>query len=1153
MGNRILSHTKSFALKYREILDVITESVHVPLVIVDNDGLLIYCNKPAELIYEKSGNELIGSFFLNGDWLIADVNGNYTSDSIHELFHEHGNFGLYIQHTESVLLYSVEVTQRILDDEVLFVLIFKEQEHHLIKWFIANRWLERKHGDADFALSVYDFHDGKYSCLKSFQSSIIDGCIKRTKSEMFDLLCDDSQKNLLEDIFKKMDSSLVVVISNNDETTYLRTTFSNYLIKSGTRIYSLFLNNSVLSLGIKEINKFFGFFRQEESNLQCCFVLRKNSTPHSWNILETIEVIPGNLSNGMLPDVNCRSIDVLDYNHHYDLSTIDGSKLSKRDILFMGYHLNVEEFFIPLKSFIGEKVLMVLGLKVVTHNSSDASVMNKARYEIDWEHHVKNVVFQVNEFGEVQYISKLISSFTGKLSQNYFGSQLSALVEADKKVWFEVQLSSLIKGLAGSFDFTIKTISGKDRWLRCSLLSANLNGQEHIYCGELSDVGFQYMDWNRLVWQEERYKQMSKYSMDAVVVINDRGIITEWSAKQEELTGFLRSELIGKYIWEYPAMIFPPEVKNNEEYHTFFRGIKEDTDQGKYSVNNKRSGIYRIDGVYNRVFTHYYIMGVQNEWSLMIVNSLETSILWPDGTEKLKDTLELGLVRLDAKGNIVEWDEKVMQLTGIDMKHLIDLSVFQLQGRIVSEDNDSGLFFTDMKKYYDENSDYSVFKNSYNMGFCVEGESSKVLEFVVFPFHLQQQQDGLGIFIRDVNVHLKTIDKLKNDVFSARAASKSKSMFLASMSHEIRTPLNAVLGFTDVLLESEVDNERKRMLSIVKNAGSTLLELINDILDLSKIESGKIIIEKQPFNLKELVEQIVQNFQLAVKKKKIYLKINDEKLQVNQFVGDAMRIRQIVYNLVNNAIKFTDIGGVEIILEQKEILDETVVVQLSVSDTGIGIPEHSKASVFEAFHQVSENQQGRQKGAGLGLSIVREIVNLMDGEITLESTPGKGSSFICTLPFKIADKKLEQERKQENQYSNLLSALNLKVLLVDQHDESQELSRLYFNQIQADLDVVNNGRELLVKMAIDKYDLVIADIHSVNIPCEKFMGVLRENDQKQHQHTMIMAVTSSAMSSIKEKCMNAGMDAYLTKPLSKESLYRTLFQLFINKSELLHE
>lgn len=480
---------------------------------------------------------------------------------------------------------------------------------------------------------------------------------------------------------------------------------------------------------------------------------------------------------------------------------------------------------------------------------------------------------------------------------------------------------------------------------------------------------------------------------------------------------------------------------------------------------------------------------------------------------------------VDFKGNILYHNASVEDTLGHEPGSLINKNFFDFIQKDTLKTFQKA-FEESLTTLYDENIEF-LFQ-------CKDG-SYKYLEFNSINLKYKEGVEGMLLDCRDITQRKKDGEELLR-------AQRAKEKFLANMSHEIRTPINGIAGMVNLLMEVQNEEDRFKYLSAIKHSTENLKVIINDILDFSMIESGKLRLEKIGFSLKSQVESIINTFRHQATEKGIDLQFYIDKDADLVVIGDPVRLNQILINLISNALKFTHKGIIKLTIELQNITDDKAFIQFNVQDSGVGIPQGKLNVIFESFSQADESITRRYGGTGLGLTISKQLVELQNGEISVTSEHGKGSSFLFVIPYFIGNiNDIQKERKAPSKKATTVFP-NARVLLVEDND----INRLYASSLlknwRCTVDSAENGLIALEKLKLNNYDIIFMDIQMPVMDGYEAAKIIRTTFDPPKKDIPIIALTANPIKGDEDKSKLFGMNGYIVKPFQPEDLEIVLEQ-----------
>ena len=713
------------------------------------------------------------------------------------------------------------------------------------------------------------------------------------------------------------------------------------------------------------------------------------------------------------------------------------------------------------------------------------------------------------------------------------------------------------------------------------IVSDKLVGALVSFC----DISLRQEAENNLRMAYDRLKEtlseleFQKYALDqhAIVSMTDpSGKIIYANNKLSELSQYGADELMGQ-----DHLILSSDSHSCE----FFREMWETIGCGKIwhgELKNRRKDdtYYWVDS------TIVPFMNDQGQPARYI--SISTDItarkeieqkLQEQGTfyEHISETLGEGLYVQDMNGRCTYMNSEAERLLGWTRAELINKPAHHILYKPSASDNalsgQDWLAILEMNNIIGSRCDDQYFVRKDGTVFPVEFSSQAVLRDGLI--------DSVVVAFQDITERKKGEEILRQAKDVAEQANKIKGEFLANMSHEIRTPMNGIIGMTELALETELSHEQREYLSLVKYSADGLMHIINDILDFSKIESGKMNIEIVEFSLEKLLHDTMTLFSVSAREKKLTLLLNVASDVPHQVFGDPGRLRQVIVNLVSNAIKFTESGEIEVTVRRMaNAREKHANLFFKVRDTGIGISRDKFTTIFKSFSQADTSTTRKYGGTGLGLTISAQLIELMGGRIGLESELGKGSSFHFTLDMpaiagnaqaqnihaeKLRELDITGYLKRPVSESNLLEAITtalfepaqqmeslfmhhsprdkrrkLNLLLAEDNVVNQKLAIHLLEKLGHTVTVANNGIEAVQHYQAGQFDAILMDVDMPEMNGYEATQRIREKEQTSGTHIPIVAITAHAMQNVREECRRRGMDGYLSKPIDTEALCREL-------------
>lgn len=668
------------------------------------------------------------------------------------------------------------------------------------------------------------------------------------------------------------------------------------------------------------------------------------------------------------------------------------------------------------------------------------------------------------------------------------------------------------------------------RWFMCRVTRFFADNLPRIVV-EHVDISVRKHTEGALQSSESRLRGITDSALDAIVMMDPHGTITYWNPAAETIFGYERNEALGSNLHQ----LLMPEHYLESHQRAFDKFLR--TGQGNaigkvLDLRSRRKGGEEIV-----VSLSLSALSLNNEWHAIgivrdITSRRQAEEALQQNEEKFRQLAE----------NIREafW---MMDAEGKEMLY-VSPAYEQIWGRTCQSLYESPMNWSEAIHPQDREMAHRTFLDQLK-GEIVDSVyristpdgSEKWIRDRAFPI---RDQNGLIVRVAGIAEDITERKRFEDELIQARAdadaANLAKSRFLANMSHEIRTPMNGVIGMNQLLLDTVLTAEQRRYVEVAQTSGRTLLALIDDILDLSKIEAGKITLEERSFEPRITIDEVVQILSVQTSQKGLYFEshVSDEiPAKVN---GDTHRLRQILTNLCANAIKFTSRGGVTLNVTADNVSPERVTARFSITDSGIGIPSDRLPKLFSPFTQVDASTTRKFGGTGLGLAISKQLVEMMGGSIGVDSQAGHGSTFWFTTVFDSVNLELPDQtpaRQMESPKLANASGHGERILVAEDNSTNREVIVGQLKKLGYIAETVRNGVEAVEAVRSGTFDLVLMDCEMPEMDGYEATRRIRQGNQK---HIPIVALTANAMSSDKERCIEAGMDDYLAKPVDPPEL-----------------
>jgi PAS domain S-box-containing protein len=615
--------------------------------------------------------------------------------------------------------------------------------------------------------------------------------------------------------------------------------------------------------------------------------------------------------------------------------------------------------------------------------------------------------------------------------------------------------------------------------------------------------------------------------MEALFEIDAARAIADWNAEAEQMFGWTPAEAVGM-----PSnRLVPPRNRDAYDRGLVTLAATARTDKREITAVHRDGREFKIEitlASQNRD-GHQSFVAFAREMSPR-QRALDAVGWDADRFRAILDQIEDGCFVVDLRGHYLFVNDAFCRMFGVERTDVLGAH-FSITTTNRARQRETLALYADVLRTGRPIKSYE---------YAVELKN-RAVQFVEQSVSLERdaQRRPIGFLgiIRDSTARKLAEHELEQAKEAAEAANRAKSEFLANMSHEIRTPMNGIIGMTDLALDSSPTPYQADCLATIKDQADALLRIVNDVLDFSKIESRKIELDSVPFTLSEVVDDVVKPLEIAAREKGLDLTSRIAGTVPARMVGDAGRLKQVLTNLIANAIKFTGRGMVSLDVLVDAADAGATTLHFKVADTGIGIPADKLVAIFQPFRQADGSTTRRFGGTGLGLTISATLVQLMGGRIWVHSEPGAGSTFHFTAPFPIAPARDAGERRREPRPGVAPASVTARVLVAEDNIINQRIAESLLTKRGHTVTVVNTGREALDALARQSFDVVLMDVQMPDMDGFEATAAIRAREQTTGAHVRIVAMTAHAMHGDRERCLAAGMDDYISKPIDQQRLF----------------
>ena len=813
-----------------------------------------------------------------------------------------------------------------------------------------------------------------------------------------------------------------------------------------------------------------------------------------------------------------------------------------------GFHCFVQGNLIPEKNERGEvEGFYDIMLDVSDFKNYERKLLEGEKKLIQILDALPLMVLQMSKDMRYVFVNKYYQQSIGRKSEDIVGKRLEEVISQDAYVQTLPFVKIVLKGERVRYTLVYKFSDGIARWIHGTLIPQLGENSEVVgYYAVLQDISEQIRVKQELELSEARFRAIVNQALDGMLIYNEKGEVLIWNDRLIDITGLSKEEAIGAKVYDLEYKLMPLSRKTK----LFYEDLKQTALSIFNEPENVSKGLFREGKIVvpqtGEVRYVYYTSFPIRTGEGLLMGRLVKDLTSSKQTEAELRQLNQRFMLAQALVNIGVWDYKIKSSRSIwdeGMLRLLELeenfenkSVDGFLSLLHPEDREETSFVLERVFTHSGTGQITVrVKKAKDVG-----RNEQEYKYVKVVFNGMQNISGelsriIGVLV-DVSGEMEKME-LQQQVRIAEKTAQLKQDFLANVSHEMRTPMNAIMGMTGFLERTQLNDAQKSFVTGIKDSSENLLSIINNVLDISRIESGTMTLFPKLFSLKTLARKLENTFRLEVNRKKLSLDYYFAPDEEVYFLADEHKVMQVVTNFVGNAIKFTERGGISIDFNLEKRPDFSSYVKISVTDTGIGIAEESQKKIFDKFYQLDSSATRNYQGAGLGLFISRQLAILMGGDAGVVSHPGLGSTFWFTFNVAFPEKEHEVYSDIEVIPFNEAHLKGLNILVVEDRILNYKVLSLMLESMGCKPVLAENGQIALDKVEKDSFDIILMDIQ---MPVMDGLTAVKHLRALYKDLPPVIALTANAMEGDAESFISQGMDDYISKPVNEQVLKEKL-------------